>query len=287
MAAGEVDVKITNSREFINATIKSPDFCRVMINFDDSPDSTYLIAYPILSTNQQTASLFPRLDWLNDSGQMTDANLISLYEAGWDIGNHGHNHSSSWTNKSIKDMEIDVNYADIYLKQYFPRSAKFVAYPYGNYNQTIIDYIKTKGCKMARTTVAGIHDDHITLNGDNEFKIKSYSVEYTDAAATVTGWIDAAIAVGGLCVLLFHRIVAADAISGQYLTADFQTISDYIKTKQTAGDLQCVTFSQYYQDYIENDLQDIVASQRVGASDKWMIAKGKDNQVITVNIAGS
>lgn len=65
--------------------------------------------------------------------------------------------------------------------------------------------------------------------------------------ATVLAKIDATISRNGFLTLFFHRIVDSDADeANDYLTADFQTISDYLKTKQDAGLLEVITYSDYY-----------------------------------------
>jgi len=50
---------------------------------------------------------------------------------------------------------------------------------------------------------------------------------------------------GGLYIVVFHAIVDTAPTTYQTLTADFQAVSDYLKTKQDADLLEVITFSDY------------------------------------------
>jgi peptidoglycan/xylan/chitin deacetylase (PgdA/CDA1 family) len=230
----------------INKDLTTP---RIIITFDDGYTSVYTKAFPILQANNQKAVFFVCPN-LNGSGLSTYSSLEQqqeMYAAGWDIVNHTWNHSHL---TAITENEMHEAIDDAYkiIKTNFPRSSNLFVYPYGEYNQAVIDYLKKRDYVLARQTYhSGTHyHEQITLSDNAPFEIKAGgSVE----SATVISYIDDIVSNGGLFVFYYHKVV--DEYNGEDLAvADLQTISDYLKTKQDAGLLKVVTMSEYYEDYL-------------------------------------
>jgi peptidoglycan/xylan/chitin deacetylase (PgdA/CDA1 family) len=234
----------------VNKNLTTP---RVIITFDDGSETTYTKAFPIMQTNGQKGVSYIISNIVGDAGRMTLAQLTEMYNAGWDIGNHSENHVYLTSQiKSVLHSEID-NCSRFLFESGFIKSYKMFSYPYGDYNQTVVDYLISQNFQLCRSSIEGQYDEQLELGGNNQFLMKSRYIAKTTATATVQGYIDDVITNGGLCVLMFHAIVDADAGDYEYLTADFQTISDYIKTKVDAKLLKCVTMSEYYRDYLNGE----------------------------------
>lgn len=89
-----------------------------------------------------------------------------LRDNGMFIGVHGYDHY--WLgNLSEKQMKADIDRALSVMKEYIDINSWVMNYPYGNYNPSVIDYIKSKGCAMGITTEVRIAD----LSNDNRFML--------------------------------------------------------------------------------------------------------------------
>lgn len=251
-----------------NASFSFDDFrynyrarAKCIIAFDDGTDSQYLKAKPIMDGNAQAGVAFVITDNVDVGGYMTKAQLETLRDAGWDISNHSKTHPDL-RGCTPEELEDEVNGAyDWLVANGFSDSAMFFAYPYGYYTDydnpdtVVIDKVK-ENHKTARATHLGDFQAHFTYDDDNiDFILKVKAVSNTTPVATIKGWIDRAEENNGLLILLFHKIVDADAdLSTEYLTADFEEISDYLKTKEDAGDMQVITFSDCYREVYDGSV---------------------------------
>lgn len=232
---------------------------KVIITFDDGHESVYNKAKSIMDGNGQAGVAFLITDEIGTGGNMTLANLISLQNAGWDISNHSKTHSHlNALSQVAMENEIDDAY-DWLIDNEFSVGAHFFAIPYGEYNQAMITKLKERH-RIARCSIGGDFQPHFDLNDDDiEFLVKMRMVYNTDTTNTIQGWIDDAITQGAVLILLFHIIVDSGADTDtKYLTADFQTISNYLKTKSDADDLDVITFSDYYDQFMPSDLTSVV-----------------------------
>lgn len=230
---------------------------KVIITFDDGSDSIINKAYPIMAGNDQPGVAFIIPSVIGNANILSLANLRTLQGAGWDISNHTYEHNDL-TGLGAAALAADVDDAYEWLADNgFKKTAKFFAYPGGHYNDAVIAKVKERHV-LARTIRSAVtascgaylHFWHKDFH-DLEFKLRARIIAFDLATADVATQIDEAIENGGLFILLFHKILDAGADeSSEYSTANFTTVSNYIKTKQDAGSLDVVTFSDYYNDLI-------------------------------------
>lgn len=82
---------------------------------------------------------------------MTPEQIGMLKREGMFIGIHGYDHY--WLgNLSNDEMKKDIDLALAALSNYIDKNAWVINYPYGNYSDLVIDYVKTKGCIAGLTT---------------------------------------------------------------------------------------------------------------------------------------
>jgi peptidoglycan/xylan/chitin deacetylase (PgdA/CDA1 family) len=220
---------------------------KVIITFDDDCGSQINKAYPIMTGNGQAGVAFIYTNGVGSGASMTLANLITLRDAGWDISNHTAAHKSL-TAVSQEEMEADIDGGyDWLVANGFGDTAKFFAYPGGNWNDAVITKLKQRHV-LARAIITSDFGMHFAITNfeDLQYKLRGYGLSSTIGVAAVQTVIDSTIAKSGLLILYFHRIVDSNATGNDYLTADFQAISDYLKTKQDAGLLEVITYSDYY-----------------------------------------
>lgn len=88
---------------------------------------------------------------------MTADQICVLKRHGMFIGIHGYDHY--WLGKLCEDeMKKDIDKALMAMDPFINRNCWVMNYPYGNYNQNTIDYIKKRGACLGFTTEVNIAD---------------------------------------------------------------------------------------------------------------------------------
>lgn len=256
---------------------------KCILTFDDCCQGQHDLAKPIMDANGQAGVTFCPTSWVDTAGDhLTKAQLIALQNAGWDISNHCEEHLHL-PDVSQETMEETIDNGHNWLVDNgFDKGARFFAPPYGEYNQAIVIKIKERHT-IARSTIRDKFQAHFNLKDDDqEFFVKQVTVDASHTPTTICDWIDDAIIRKGLVVLAFHHIIESGASGNQYNVADFETVSDYLKTKQDAGDIDVITFSDYYNQFISDkvefkallsDERKDISFQNVGQSEdfEWIV----------------
>lgn len=112
----------------------------VVITFDDGYLDNYQNAWPILSKFNFPATIFVNtalLEKNNDNELMDVETIKKLYQTGLiSFGSHGCNHLKL---TKLNNQEIEKEFRDskMFLDEKLSIKTSAVAYPYGNYNQTV------------------------------------------------------------------------------------------------------------------------------------------------------
>lgn len=221
---------------------------KVLMTFDDNSATQFTRAYPVMSGNGQRGVIFCVTERVDVVGFMTLANLLTLRDAGWDICNHTVTHCNLVeADEATMKQEIDDAY-DWLVANGFEDSAKFLAYPDCAFNETVIDYVRLRHVMARICTHFPLEQTHFLANvGDSiPFQMCCESVTFETSVNQVKAWIDKVIEGGGQLSLLWHYIVIADPGPGEWTLADFTEISNYLKTKSDAGQLDVVTMKDYH-----------------------------------------
>lgn len=113
-------------------------------------------AIPEKLRNEMSSKLFAKYVGLSESNfarelYMNPDQIKCMRDNGMFIGLHGYDHY--WLgNLSNEQMKNDIDKALEVMKPFIDSNAWVMNYPYGSYNQDVIDYIKSKGCVMGLTT---------------------------------------------------------------------------------------------------------------------------------------
>lgn len=93
---------------------------------------------------------------------MTEDQIRTMKRHGMFIGIHGYDHY--WLGKlSNEQMRSDIGKALEIMDEFIDRKKWVMNYPYGNYNDGVLDYIKSEGACLGLTTVsakADLSTDH-------------------------------------------------------------------------------------------------------------------------------
>ena len=100
---------------------------------------------------------------------MNSDQIKCLKDNGMFIGIHGYDHY--WLgNLPVDKMKQDIDKALEVMRPFIDINSWAMNYPYGSYNQSVIDYIKAKGCVIGFTTVVGKAD----LSMENAFTLQRF-----------------------------------------------------------------------------------------------------------------
>src|SRR5665811_163413 len=132
--------------------------------------------------------------------------------------------------------------------------------PYGDYNNAVISAVKANGYLAARTVDNDLTHPQFTLASPLLYELPTLIVRGVPGygnPATPPSYIKNAInntlRTKGLLIITFHIIdddseccVAKKNAPEEYKISDFKTISDFLKSKEDAGQLDVVTMSEYF-----------------------------------------
>lgn len=125
----------------------------IVITFDDGYKDNYTNALPILRKFGFAATVFVT------AGQdgpvfLTRDEMRELLEAGWEIESHTMTHPDLSKLNPFK-LQWELEHSKQLLEQDLGRKVKFLAYPYGKYNESVVKAARGAGYLMAFTTKAG------------------------------------------------------------------------------------------------------------------------------------
>ncbi|MFZ3169119.1 MAG: polysaccharide deacetylase family protein, partial [Candidatus Methanoperedens sp.] len=236
VAGHNTDLTIDHFRHDLSGRAK------VIFTFDDGTVGD-MEAETILTENNQTAMSFVVINQttLNSQYYMDLDNIKKLQSSGWDISSHtiSHPHLDSLDNNNLI-TELNNSY-DWLVNHGFQKTAGFLAYPYGSYNDIVIEKTKQRYI-LARSTENGI-EPHLSADYGNLYKLKITSIHNTTSVQSIKDRINSTIDQGLLTILNFHRIVDKNPTMYEYSKSDLQQISDYIKSRDR--DIDVVTLSNY------------------------------------------
>jgi LPXTG-motif cell wall-anchored protein len=207
----------------------------VSLTFDDGWQSFYDNGVPILNAAGFKATAYLNSQPIQEDWDdyMNVAEVTSLYNAGYDIGAHSSTHDHL-VGMNATQLHSEINDNKTYLQSILPAGASVnsFAYPFGEFDETVVSAVKSAGFVGARTVEAGYNFTNTDL-----YKLKALEVDGSTTVDEVKGWIDTARAQKAWLVLLFHEVKndGTCATSGEdsYCTdkSTLQAIIDYLKAQ--------------------------------------------------------
>ena len=131
----------------------------VMLTFDDGYHDNYTKALPLLQKYNMRAVVFPIYNWVGkanlwenfgkkETTTMTQEELSLWLEAGMDIQVHTLNHPFL-TQCSDKQLEKELVNSKHQFEKLLDRPMNYLCYPYGFFDERVIEEVKNAGYKMA------------------------------------------------------------------------------------------------------------------------------------------
>lgn len=169
----------------------------ILITFDDGYEGIYYYAYPILKKygfgaivflstgyigkyNSWDASPGPRFKHLNW------CQIKEMANDGFIFGSHGVNHSFL-TRLNNKIIEYEIETSKIELEDKLGKPIHLFSYPYGNYDNRIIDLVQKAGYMSAFSLKPDFvkvisHDNHkLLLNSENKYALPRFAIYLIDS----------------------------------------------------------------------------------------------------------
>jgi peptidoglycan/xylan/chitin deacetylase (PgdA/CDA1 family) len=127
----------------------------VILTFDDGYVDNYQYAFPLLKKYNQKATFFVSTSYTDVNNRyMTKSQIKEMSEAGMDIESHIVNHADM----AIMPPEVlskELTDSKRTLEKWTNRDIFFIAYPYGSYNQQVVNEAQKAGYLMGISTRIG------------------------------------------------------------------------------------------------------------------------------------
>lgn len=161
----------------------------IVITFDDGYMDNYINAYPILKELNINATIFVITDLVdNNKNYLSSKQIIEMSKNGIDIQSHTTKHDNLSTLNYEKQLKTLVD-SKMFLEDLLKKDIKYIAYPFGNWNQHTLKATETAGYSMAFSTTGtwsfkenGIYSlDRVYISSKfdlNEFKRRISTPNY-------------------------------------------------------------------------------------------------------------
>lgn len=229
---------------------------KLLITVDDGDDDFWtniggVVPYDYLNNAGLKHTSYIIGSLIGTAGYLTEANLLSMYNAGHDLATHGELNLTSLANDAARRADVASN-KNWLLARGFARAADHYAYPNGAYemyagDDSIFQIMRDMGMKTARAV------DRRTLNDCSTgvanhlcYQALGHSHPAETGGLLLTRLDDLA-KVGGVMFNCFHQWSnGTPSSSVQCAIADWTAYIDKAALMQKRGQIDVVTISQYH-----------------------------------------
>ncbi|HUI88580.1 MAG TPA: polysaccharide deacetylase family protein [Anaerolineales bacterium] len=159
----------------------------IIISFDDSWESQYSNAFPIMKKYGFTGVLYTVVSYIGrPSGLTTDPSYLTadqlkeMAAAGWEIGSHTETHQNV-TVMTDDQLHYEIVQSRKDLQQELGVPILTFAYPFGGANSAVIDYVHFAGY-IAAMGATGFTADQ---GKGNLFELQRCEIKYSDDAKSI------------------------------------------------------------------------------------------------------
>ncbi len=129
----------------------------IVFTFDDGYKDVFTYAVPILKKYGSVGSLAIATELLGRQNYAVLADVVDAKKQGMEIISHTQNHLDlSNPIYSVDDLHREIFGSKQLLEEKLGTAVDFFVYPYGHYNEKVIQMVKQAGYKMAFTTAYGM-----------------------------------------------------------------------------------------------------------------------------------
>jgi peptidoglycan/xylan/chitin deacetylase (PgdA/CDA1 family) len=149
----------------------------VLITFDDSYESDYTVALPLLKASKISARFFVVASRVDHTGFLSGQQIQSLCAEGMIVGNHGMQHRK-WPGLSERELREELVEARERIEQVTGARVAEAACPFGDYDRRVLERLRVSGYERVYTSDGGptsaeswIQPRNTIVRGDNLQKV--------------------------------------------------------------------------------------------------------------------
>lgn len=157
----------------------------IILTFDDGWKDQYTEAFPLLKKHHFTATFFIITGSVGHSAYLSWEQIKEMAEAGMDIQSHTLNHPRLPVLSKDKALH-EILDSKKELESRLNKPVTILAYPYGLYDQDVIDITQQSGYQAA-VTVGGLNGGYL-LRQDKTYLMSRYAIEWGDDLARINRW---------------------------------------------------------------------------------------------------
>ena len=170
------------------------------LTFDDGYQSTYDYGLPLLQQYGFQSTQFIITDLINQPGYMTTTEIKNMYQASEEIGSHTISHSDL-TQENNSTMNYELKQSQNILEQITGHPVTDMAYPYGLYNNNVVNDVKNY-----YTGARGVEDALNSKDNFNPYDIRVQNIFINTPNSQIADWIKQAQQTNTWLVLVYHSI---------------------------------------------------------------------------------
>lgn len=212
---------------------------KVLIQFDDGWSSVYTKAFPMMREMGFVGNVGIVSSLAGMSNYTTPDQLKAMYAQGWDIFNHTASHPRL---TELTEEQIAQEFASakaFMMRHQLTRGADFIAYPYGAYNDAVLE-IASRYSRYARTTTP----DFEVGSPINPYRLKTIELVKDIDPADYQEAIRFAAEHGTTVIFLLHRIEDTADNSITLETGQFQAFLDELASYR--NQVEVLSISEWY-----------------------------------------
>lgn len=145
----------------------------IVITFDDGWENQFIYAYPTLKRYNNTATFFIYTHAIGHENFLTWDQVRTMDNGGMSIGGHTRTHPYLLGITDPVALRTEIIGGKSVIENRIGHSISLFAYPFGQYNNQVIDIVKEAGYRAARSGYKGIYHTK-----DDLYKLKG--IEVTD-----------------------------------------------------------------------------------------------------------
>jgi peptidoglycan/xylan/chitin deacetylase (PgdA/CDA1 family) len=156
---------------------------RADITFDDSNESDFLHALPLLQRLELSAKFFVITNRLDTLGSLSSEQLFAIHDAGMPIGTHGMSHESWRDLAALQMLDEELTGSAHVLEKITRLPVTEAALPKGQYDRQVLAALRRQGFDRIYTVDEG-------TSRRSSWMRSRYTIVNFDTPASVTAFLD-------------------------------------------------------------------------------------------------
>jgi peptidoglycan/xylan/chitin deacetylase (PgdA/CDA1 family) len=216
---------------------------KVLIQFDDAYESVYTKAMPKMYEYGMIGTCYVVPDFVGANSIMSEEQLLDMYANNfWDLGNHTYTHRTL-TDLSYSEIVEELSSCKEWLEERgYTRASRHLAYPRGEYNDTVLQAVKDTNMISARKTTGTLGDYPQSYPIYNQFTLEPIlTLTNTTTNQDCDDAISRAITSNATLIIYGHGI--EDTPSDTYSVAT--SVFEYLLSALDSADIQTLSITEW------------------------------------------